>query len=297
MRLARFLLVFAAGALVLAGCDSATAPNTQDTQSASEVQSQAVNSQSSDVSWESVGWSFFGNGSATVNPDGNLEVTTGSNGNGGVFVDDLGSLESADTPWVVFSYKDNLGRAGIDAFLNWRSGDARISAGSLFSFSCLLFTRYGPPAAQEAIAGGCNVPAPSQKLLDTPVDRIDGKFGDGETGDREEGREHVLYIGQRSDGTVDFNFDGQWFTSTLFPDDGVSSANFGDVLLRLRDEPGSTATFTGFAYGTDHSGRSGKDKCKKGGWKTNFSQFDSQGECVSFFAGGNRSRGQGPLGN
>lgn len=186
--------------------------------------------------------------------DANLHVnrirpTNDGTENGESFINDNG------TPWVMLSYLDNGLHRGVDLFVQDETLNASVTGGSLFSFGRIASTRFGSPTQSDTVVA-------------------DGNRGDG--------TRHTLYFGQRPDGTVDINFDGTWFTSTLAKDN-VGSFDFNDVYLRLRggDDSGGSATFTDFQYGDNHPAE--KSDCKKGGFTPG---FKNQGDCVSLFAGG-----------
>src|SRR5690606_9837447 len=115
-------------------------------------------------------------------------------------------------------------------------------AGSLFSCPTLGYARHSIPAVETIVYppddSSCVGPRPA-------------------TG-------HSLYVGQRSDGTVDYRADGDWY-STTFLRDATGPFPFQDVILRWRcgsttPAPwvvpctgGETVTFDDFSMGSDHT--------------------------------------------
>lgn len=187
------------------------------------------------VDWAGQDWTAL-NGSATVDINGNLVLTGASGGNASLHVNRLlpsgsggsGSfINDNGTPWIQFSYIEN-GTNGIDFLIDDEvtAGNPRIQAGSLFSLGGIGYTRFGNPATEDPI------------FMDTTAWSA--------------GTEHTVYVGKRADGTIDFQFDGTWFTSTLLKDQFGGSFNFNDIHLRLRNASNSqSATFTGFTYGNN----------------------------------------------
>lgn len=228
------------------------------------------------VAWEGQAWEVNGPGTASVNVDGDVVLDRTGSGSLALHVNrvldaDGGmSLSESDTPWVRFSYLDDgTSYQGFDIFVDHETHpeNFRLQGGSLFT-DCdgLGYSRYGSPAVENFdFAVGC------------------------ETSGRVP-TEHTVYVGQRADGTIDWNFDGQWFTSTFLKDRADSqpysdSFDFNDVYLRWRSGATSgTATFTEFDYGTDHAGLpASKDDCKDGGYADY--GFDNQGRCIQFVKG------------
>lgn len=219
------------------------------------------------VTWEGQTWDVSDNASATVDGDDNLTITrsTGSS-DAQVHINriapapGLNSFVNAEgTPWVRISYIDNGEHRGVDFLIDSeRPGDdPRLQAGSLFGCDGLGYTRYGSGAGlvEEIVFGeGCD----------------DGVFSPGTP--------HTIYVGQREDGTIDYNFDGTWYRSTLLRDN-TGPFDFNDVYLRLRGANGTTATFTDFDAGANHP--TSKDDCKKSSWMDH-GIFKNQGQCVSF---------------
>lgn len=238
------------------------------------------------VVWEGQTWDVNGSGTAVVNTTtGDVELTRTGTGLLELHVNrvlDPGggmSLSASDTPWVEFSYiDDGTSQQGFDLFVEHETHpeNFRLQGGSLFT-NCdgLGYSRYGSPAVEAFdFAIGCDTPGRAAV-------------------------EHTVYVGQRADGTIDWRFDGEWFTSTFLKDRADSQTYtdrfaFNDVHLRWRSAS-STATFTDFNYGTDHPGPVEepadpvtKDDCKNGG----FAQygFGNQGQCVKFVQTGKDSR-------
>jgi hypothetical protein len=236
------------------------------------------------LSWKGQTWDVSSNASAVVTGDDAAVLTrdTGTSdatlhvnrveptSGGASFINANG------TPWIEYSYEDNGFYRGVDIFIDSeRTGDdPRLQAGSLFACQGLGYLRFDP-GSQETFgyAEGCDNSA-------TP-----GTIGSL----RAAGQRHTIYVGERADGTIDYNYDGQWFTST-FLKDNTGPFDFNDVYLRLRGPDGASATFTDFRYGADHP--SSKADCKRpGGASQGSDVFKSQGDCVSFFASQNRAGG------
>lgn len=187
------------------------------------------------VNWEGQDWTES-NGSATVDGSGHLTLTATANGNAALHVNRLlpsgsggsGSfINDNGTPWVQFSYIEN-GTNGIDFLIDDEvtPGNPRLQAGSLFSLNGIGYTRYGAPAVEEIVFADASAHAA--------------------------GTLHTIYVGKRADGTIDFRFDGTWYTSTLLKDQFGGSFNFNDIHLRLRNaSSGQSATFTDFQYGSN----------------------------------------------
>jgi hypothetical protein len=220
------------------------------------------------LAWEGQTWDITPNATAVVDGNGDavLTRTLGTADaslhvnrvepapGGNSFINDNG------TPWVLLGYEDNAQFRGVDLFVDSEVApfSPRVQAGSLFSCEGFGFARYtAPPTTEEVVfTSGC--------------------------GTRAAGAPHTIYIGQRPDGTVDYNFDGAWYTST-FLKTAVGPFDFNDVYLRLRGTDGSTAKFTRFAAGDDHPAN--KADCKDGA-SVGSGVFKNQGDCVSFMSNG-----------
>jgi hypothetical protein len=182
------------------------------------------------------------------------------------------AINAIGTPWIQVSYLDNGQSRGVDFFIDDETMalDPRLQAGSLFDCQGLGYARFAADTEQIVFGQGvgCNDPAPG-------------------IGARASGQAHTIYVGERPDGTVDYNYDGLWFTSS-FLKDNVGHFSFNDVYLRLRGNAGTSATFTDFRAGNDHrSPLTNKDNCKKDGWKAfrngdGSAMFKNQGDCVSY---------------
>ncbi|HEX5265373.1 MAG TPA: hypothetical protein VFW24_01235 [Acidimicrobiales bacterium] len=218
------------------------------------------------VSWKGQTWDVSSNASATAAPDGSQVTITRDSGTADatLHVNRLVPLVGTDsfvnqygTPWIQVSYLDNGASRGVDFLVDDEvtTGNPRLQAGSLFSADSIGWARDNANA-----------------VADPPVFAVPGS--------RTAGTAHTIYVGERPDGTIDYNVDGIWYSSTEFKDHG-EHMNFNDVYLRLRGNFGTTATFTDLQYGDQHV--SSKDGCKNGGWQTG-SVYKNQGECVSHFA-------------
>ena len=222
-------------------------------------------------SWKGQTWDVSVNADATVDGSGNAVLTRTAGGTaelrlnriapapgGESFVNDHG------TPWVKFSYiDDGTSYQGIDLFVEDETAvhDQRLQAGSLFNCDGLGYARYDNPA-QEQIVFGVGPNCGTATAGRTPV-------------------AHSVYAGERPDGTVDYNFDGAWYTTT-FLKDNAGAFKFNDIHLRWRGgSTGRSVTFTDFQYGDNHV--TTKDACKQGGWQSG-GVYKNQGDCVSRFA-------------
>ncbi|HEX9377256.1 MAG TPA: hypothetical protein VGB19_13595 [Actinomycetota bacterium] len=226
------------------------------------------------IAWKGQTWDVSANATATVDGDDHLTVTrdTGTN-DAYVHVNRLLPLVGGEsfvnehgTPWIQVSYLDNGAFRGVDFFVDDEvtAKNPRLQAGSLFSCDGIGYARYSAPATTEEV------------VFAVPND------GTACTGTRTAGTPHTIYAGERADGTIDYNFDGTWYSSTLIKDN-VGHMNFNDVYLRLRGSSGTTATFTDFQYGANHPSTKADCKKAKGSLPP---AFRNQGSCVSYFASG-----------
>ena len=218
------------------------------------------------VTWKGQTWDVSANATATVDGSDNVTITRDSGtSDATMHVNRLAPLNGTEsfvndngTPWIEVSYIDNGASRGVDFFVDDETGvgNPRLQAGSLFSSGAIGWARDNANA-----------------VADPPVFAV---------GDRAAGTAHTIYVGERPDGTIDYNVDGTWYMSTEFKDNG-EHMDFNDVYLRLRGNSGSTATFTDFQYGDSHV--STKNGCKNGGWQAG-GIYKNQGDCVSHFASG-----------
>ena len=234
------------------------------------------------IIWEGQKWDLTHNGTAAVNAAGDL-VLTRTSGTADMVAHinrvapapaNNSAINANGTPWIRISYIDNGAHRGVDFFIEddtMPGINPRLQAGSLFNCQGLGYLRYGPVAAIETFgfAEGCDEAA------------APGTIG----ALRAEGQAHTIYVGQRADGTIDYNYDGVWFSST-FLKDATGPFKFNDVYLRLRGAQGTTAVFTNFEAGDGHvfALPQTADDCKKGGWST-FTvpmAFTNQGQCIQF---------------
>ena len=217
------------------------------------------------INWEGQDWEIDHDGIAAVDANGDLTITrTSGTGDVELHVNRIAPTSGGDsfinangTPWILVSYLDNGESRGVDFFIDDEIHplNPRLQAGSLFSCSGLGYVRYGPGTEEIVFAEGCD---PSTRAA---------------------GQAHTIYVGQRADGTIDYNFDGIWYSST-FLKDNTGPFDFNDVYLRLRGASGTSATFTDFQYGDNHI--SSKDDCKGGGWQDYGPVFKNQGQCIKF---------------
>jgi hypothetical protein len=189
-------------------------------------------------SWEGQSWTEIG-GTAALNGSDAI-LTRSADGEVGLRLDLPTEVNDAGTPWAEFSYVDDgTSMQGFDLFVNPDVSTARLSGGSLFDCDGLGFSRHSVPAVEEVDFG--TGPKCGPDLLGT--DRTPGA--------------HTIYVGQRDDGTIDWQFDGVWQTPSTFLKDASPTPQapfaFEDVYLRWRSAATSgTATFTGFDFGGDH---------------------------------------------
>jgi hypothetical protein len=227
----------------------------------------------SQVTWKGQTWDVSANASANVDSSDHVTITRDSSGGDATLhvnrlvplvgtADTDSFVNQNGTPWIEVTYVDNgLSSTGLDFFVDDESGpgNPRLQAGSLWSFDAIGYARDNANASLD----------PEPAVFAIP-------------GSRTAGTAHTIYVGERPDGTIDYNVDGTWYSSTEFKDNG-EHMNFNDVYLRLRGASGATATFTDFQYGDSHV--STKDGCMTGGWQAG-GIYKNQGACVSHFASG-----------
>jgi len=196
-----------------------------------------------DLSWKGQVWDVI-NGTAVVNGDGGVDLTRLGSGESSLHLVGVPDINDDGTPWVQFDYQDDgTSYQGIDLFLDSMRvpDDPRISAGSMFACGALGYARHSIPAEETIVYpaddSSCVGPRPAIA--------------------------HTLYVGERSDGTVDYQVDGTWH-STTFLKDATGPFDFQDVLLRWRCRTnslppwavgctgGETVTFDDFTMGADH---------------------------------------------
>lgn len=190
------------------------------------------------VNWNGVAFETQGNGTATVDSNGDLLVTPGSS-SFGLHVNRLPNggnapspINANGTPFISFSYIDP-GTAGqkIDFSIQDETvaGQPRIQAGSLFSASQVVSATYGDNSAERNA---------NETYLFYTAPRTAAS--------------HDVVLGKAADGTLYASFDGEQRSSDIFKDAGISF-DFNDVLLRVRNGSGSTFRFTGFSFGDNFS--------------------------------------------
>jgi hypothetical protein len=225
--------------------------------------------------WEGLTWDVSSNGHAEETAEGHVVLTRNDAGNATLSVDQISGINATNTPWVALRYMDNAERVGVDLFVN--ATGPRMQAGSLFSFQALGFARVGSPPSRE-----------EEVVFAEPPRGVPGEDG---LGGRHAGQEHVIYIGENSDGSLEYWFDGTWYESDFFIEKSEDFVEFTDILLRLRradssvDDPtASSAEFVGFASGADHPPVASPSDCRDDGWAS-VGFFESRGECLSFVNG------------
>lgn len=197
-----------------------------------------------DLTWKGLVWDVE-NGTAVVNGDGGVDLTRFGPGASSLRLTTPPPINGDGTPWIQFDYQDDgTSWQGVDVFIdsNRVPDDPRVQAGSLFACPNLGFARYDIPENETIVYPAddhaCVGPRPA-------------------TG-------HTLYVGERSDGTVDYQADGDWHSTTWLKD-ATGPFAFNDVILRWRCNPtgavtwerdcsagGQTITFDDFALGADH---------------------------------------------
>lgn len=186
------------------------------------------------VNWDGATFETQGNGTATLDSNGDLLVTPGSN-SFGLHVNRLPAggngpspINANGTPFISFSYIDP-GTAGpkIDFSIQDETvaGQPRIQAGSLFGASQVVSATYGDNGADRNA---------NESYLFYTTPRSAGS--------------HDVVLGKAADGTLYASFDGEQRSSDIFKNAGISF-DFNDVLLRVRSGNGSTFRFTGFSFG------------------------------------------------
>ena len=180
------------------------------------------------VDWKGITWDVL-DGSAVVDGDGYLVLTADSSGIAQVHVNRLPGLETATTPSVELTYTDTGNSDhNIDMIIDDEdaANNPRFAVGSLWGAGQVAALRYNP----------------------------DGEIYTFIEGPREE-VDHTIIIGKRSDGIMDFVFDGTQRSSVVYKEMGVPSAwYFEDAYLRLRGASvGETVVFKDLKLGTTHS--------------------------------------------
>jgi len=195
--------------------------------------------------WMGQDWTISANAMAQVDGNGYAVITrTSGTADASLHVnrilptdgDGSSLINQNGTPWVEVTWEDNAMYRGVDVFIDdeGHPNNPRVQFGSLFNCEGIAYTKYDAVEEKTVLAGaGCDVP--------------------GDPGSRVSGDVHTMYVGKRADGTIDYRFDGVWYTSTLLRDAGITDFEFGDVHLRLRSDSGTTAVFRSFEYGDDHS--------------------------------------------
>jgi uncharacterized repeat protein (TIGR01451 family) len=197
------------------------------------------------LEWKGQTWEVTGPATAT-SPGNDAVLTRMGAGEVQLHVDrvlDGGNptLAAATTPWVSFSYIDDGSSQGIDMFVahEEHSKNFRLSGGSLFT-SCdgIGYSRMGglpglAPTTEQVDFAQCKA-APDTRTV---------------------GAAHTVYVGQRADGTIDWNFDGKPYTSTYLKDNAPAGErfSFSDIYLRWRSQAQTgSVKFTDFQWGTHH---------------------------------------------
>lgn len=175
--------------------------------------------------WEGVDWSTYNSAPLSINLDGDLVVGS-DDAYAAAHYNTPTSFRSALTPWIELSFIDE--GPGTQRAQMWVEKEG-IPGAAWFQFGSWNASAY--PTFEQYGLYWWNV--------DTDTD------GWQWLGDRTAG-EHTMKVGMRSDGTVDYWFDGgiAWSTTDIVP------TYFGDVYLASRY--GSTI-FTNYQAGTDYS--------------------------------------------
>ena len=183
------------------------------------------------IDWKGVTWDLD-NGTAVVNPDGSLTLTitsgTGS-GTAALHVNRLpwgaGTFDTVMDPWVQWSFEGHKGDIMIE---QEAYPGPTVQAGSIWGYE-LAVTRYTAPDTSR----------PEEYFV---------------WAEDTEPISHVVYLGKRTDGTVDAGFDSNPWAESAFLKTNVGGAwGFNDVYLRLRSGTAAdTITFNDFQYGSGH---------------------------------------------
>lgn len=189
------------------------------------------------IEWNGVTFQTQGDGTASVDSDGNLLLTpTGTTF--ALHVNRLPSGGSAPspvnangTPFVSFSYIDpGVESQKIDFSIQDETvvGQPRIQAGSLFSAGQYASATYGVGADRNT----------NEEFLFFTSPRAAAS--------------HSVVLGKTADSTLYASFDGEQRSSDIFKAAGIDF-DFNDILLRVRNGAGSTFVFTSFTFGDNFS--------------------------------------------
>jgi len=181
------------------------------------------------IDWKGVTWDLY-NGTAVVNPDGSLTLTSGDGGEKAwLHVNRLpwgaGTFDTVMDPWIQWSFEGHKG----DIMIEQESYPGpTVFAGSNWGYE-LAGTRYTDTE---------NVRQENYSIWAEDTEPIS----------------HVVHLGKRTDGTVDFRLDSDAWVASDFLKTNVGGAwGFNDVYLNLRSgTTGETITFNDFQYGSGH---------------------------------------------
>jgi len=186
--------------------------------------------QADTVAWKGVTWTLD-NVTATVNGDDSLTLTLVNTADAaGLHVNRLpwggGTFETVMDPWIQWSFESHKGDILIEK--EEPSPGPTVSAGSKWDHYWAV-TRY---------TDGANQRQEEYLVWAAESDPIS----------------HTVYLGKRTDGTVDAKYDSDPWATTDFLKTNVGGAwGFQDVYLRMRDGTAEdTITFTDFQYGDGH---------------------------------------------
>ncbi|MEI8194874.1 MAG: PEP-CTERM sorting domain-containing protein [Phycisphaerae bacterium] len=184
---------------------------------------------SATVDWKGVTWDVL-NGTAVINGDGSLTLTSAVSGSVGAALHANRLSATFDTvmdPWVKWSFAGHKADILIE---DETYPGPTIGAGSVWGVYWAV-TRYSTaPAARSA---------------------DDYLFYDVESGPIS----HDMYLGKRLDGTVDAMADSNpWANGLQLKDNVGGNWGFQDVYLRMRTAAaGDTVTFADFQFGAGHA--------------------------------------------
>ena len=184
--------------------------------------------QADTVAWKGVTWTLD-NVTAMVNGDDSLTLTLVNNADtAGLHVNRLpwggGTFETVMDPWIQWSFEGHKGDILIETE---SSPGPTVHAGSNWDHYWAV-TRYtdGANRPEEYFVWA----AESDPIF------------------------HTVYLGKRTDGTVDAKYDSDPWAASNFLKTNVGDAwGFQDVYLRMRvGTAGDTITFSDFQYGDGH---------------------------------------------
>ena len=182
------------------------------------------------IEWEGITWDVI-SGNATILGDGSLQLVADNTGNALLHVNRIPGLENQDDPYIEIIYNDTGDSDHkIDMYIEDEAALTALGPGSLWSATRVLPLRY---------TDGSSNRRETYVFFDDPRQNV----------------EHTVYIGKRTDGTIDCSFDNEWRSSTMLLENKVGSEwYFHDAYLRLRNaNDGESTVFKSLDYGVGHT--------------------------------------------